>query len=53
MRKSTISRDEISSEMPAIPLLALTLVKAQLLLLGMAVFLWEIFTGLAFLKGQP
>lgn len=50
MKNSPVSKDEINLGMPAIPLLDLALINEQVLLLAMAVFLWQIFTSFGLFK---
>lgn len=50
MKTSPVSKDEINLGMPAIPLLDLALINEQVLLLAMAVFLWQIFTSFGLFK---
>lgn len=50
MRRTPVSKNEISLGMPAIPLMSLALINEQLLLLGIAVFLWQIFSDFGLFK---
>lgn len=50
MKNSPVYKDEINLGMPAIPLLDLALINEQVLLLAMAVFLWQIFTSFGLFK---